>query len=225
MNKKALILISLLISILLIACGGSVESADCPLCQDECPAQPIADAGAVDAVVEVTEDAEPYNGCADSPYEWGDEVLYVCAAPLAFDRVNKFGYVQVADFRFVNYRTLWVNSLTRVCIKSVGVGPLDAVTAVYFSSPGVTHNEVMVQPPWLVGDKVCADITITVGAESIAELSVYIIASLKGLPVGAQYQFVNESSDDIVNSDTINDYIPIVGDFPVKSQIVIIVDG
>ncbi len=225
MNKKAMVLLSLCISLLLVACGGSVESAECPLCEDECPAQPIADAGSGDVVVEAGEDAEPYNGCADSPYTWGDEVLYVCVAPLAFDVVNKFGYVQVADFRFVNYRTLWVNSLTRICVKNTGVASMGDVTHVYFSSPGVINDEATVTPPWLEGDKVCADITITVGAESIAELSVYIIASLKGLPVGSQYQFAIESPDDIVNSDTINDYIPIVGEFPVKSQIVTIVDG
>jgi hypothetical protein len=165
---------------------------------------------------------EPPKGCDASPYQWQDEVLYVCPSPLPFTEMNGYAFVQVGDFQFVNYRGVWVNSITRVCVKSIGPTPLGTVTQINFDSVPSEQQQVVMQPPWSVDGKVCADIAITVGAESVQELAVYIASYPPTLPTG-QYQFEIESPSDItIGSGEVE---PIVGDFPVKADVVTIVEG
>jgi len=203
----------------IIGCGGSVNAND----DCECDAGVCSldsDAGKTDASPDAV--VAP-TGCESSPYHWGDEALYICPGVLPFKEMNKYAFVQVGSFQFVNYRTSWVNSITRICVKNVGPTTLDTVTQINFVSVLSYTQPTVLQPPWPADQKICVDIPITVGAVSTEELAVFIASFPSSLPVGGQFQFAIESPKD-VTFGSIATSEPVVGEFPVKSEIVTITD-
>jgi|GEM_PF-3537591 len=165
---------------------------------------------------------EPSNKCSASPYDWQDEVLFVCPSPLAFTTVNASTGGLAASFQLVNYRGLWINSIKHVCVKNIGPTPLNTIPWIHFINVGSYEGPVSAHGPW-PDNKVCVNISITVGAEGANELQIHLGVSLNSLPTDAQYQFEIEKPSDIVFGDNVA-IEPIVGDFPVKSEVITVTD-
>jgi len=143
--------------LILTACGGNV-TLDCESTND----------GSGGGTV------EPKKGCDISSHNWQDEVLYVCSDPLPFTEMNQYGFVQVGSFQLVNYRGLWVNSITKICFKSIGPTSLDTVSQINIETLGGWGEPVVLQGPWPSDGRICSDYPITVGAESVQEVDVFI---------------------------------------------------
>lgn len=154
-------------------------------------------------------------GCDASPYTWGDEVLFVCANELPLTEVSGEGYIQVLSIQLVNYRGLW-NHVGRVCIQQIGELGLEGIQQLTFDVLNWTLDPVTVTGPWPVDGKVCADISMTIGAESQETL---FVSMHLGYPFAlGEYQFAITTSSDIVIDDDLSE--PIAGDFPVQGEVV-----
>jgi hypothetical protein len=159
-------------------------------------------------------------GCDTSPYQWGDEVLYVCPGKLPLTEMSGNAFIQVGSFTFVNYEETWKH-VTHICLTSINTTSLDTVSQISLYAVPSSSDSIVLVPPWPEDGNICTDVTATVGAESIMELAVFIFSSPPpALPMEATYRFeIKHASDVSLYAD---DGI-VVGDFPVKSETVTIV--
>jgi hypothetical protein len=169
-----------------------------------------------------TPPAPSKTGCAASRYTWGDLAMFVCANDLAFTRVVE-GPFLAASFTFVNYYGIW-NHVSTVCIRAVGDDGLEDVGALSFDWANSFAEPVMLKAPWPNDGHICVLAPYTIGAKSLAQLTVHAHPSrLGGFVPGRSYRFeMTDSSDISLDYDPKQ---PVHGDFPQSSGTVEIVRG
>lgn len=191
----------------------------------------------LDAAAEVALDAgsaevstPPKTGCAASTYSSGDPVLFACAADLPMTETSGKGPVPVAIFDLVQYSAAW-NHDGKTCVHYIGKSFLNDIHDLMFvvidveSATSLTGT-IALGPdakngfaPWPSDGRICVPLGFALLAKSQSLIMVY--AEFQTVVPGGQYQFELESPDAI--SLDYDKTEAVVGDFPVKSQVVTVV--
>lgn len=193
---------------------------------------------AVDAVLEVAVDSgadevstpPKKTGCAASTYTYGDPVLFTCADELPMTETSGHGLVPIGIFDLVNYSKNW-NHEGKMCIHYIGTGFLNDIHSISFVTIDVESADSLTGAtalgpdakngftPWPSDGRICASFGFALLPKSQSIITVY--AEFQSVVKGSQYQFEIESPDDVsIDYDATE---PVVGKFPVQSQIVTVV--